>query len=230
MTHFNKVENFVNAFLDQKLPLHILINNASIALAPLKKIQGIESHWYINFLGHFFLTDLLLPTLKKSAPSRIVNIVSNNYKTIQEGYDINSFVRRAETGYSASKSYAFSKLSMVLMTNALNRRIQPNEKVYVNCVYPGDTKTNLYKNANSLTKVMNQFSSTVVGMSPKEGCLTHLYCATCPDIENFNFRDLYFIPVGRIEEFKGNVAGTKKYSEDMWNYAQKTVSEIIERK
>jgi len=60
--------------------LHILVNNAGSTKSCNITEDGIESAFQVNYLGHFLLTNLLLPTLKTSSPSRVVNVVC------REGY------------------------------------------------------------------------------------------------------------------------------------------------
>ena len=65
-------------------PLHVLINNAGLAgLRGLTK-QGFELIFGTNHLGHFLLTELLLPRLRKSAPARIVNVSSGSHYQAKE--------------------------------------------------------------------------------------------------------------------------------------------------
>src|SRR6266446_6199779 len=58
--------------------LHILMNNAGLILG--KRIvtpDGLEAQFVVNYLSHFLLTNLLLPTVKASTPSRIINVSSS---------------------------------------------------------------------------------------------------------------------------------------------------------
>ncbi|CAL1156050.1 unnamed protein product [Cladocopium goreaui] len=65
------------AFIKQ---LHILVNNVGSTKACSLTTDGIESAFQVNYLSHFLLTNLLLPTLRASSPARIVNVAC------QEGY------------------------------------------------------------------------------------------------------------------------------------------------
>ena len=42
-------------------------------------VDGLERHFAVNHLGHFYLARLLLPVLKKSKPSRVVVITSESH-------------------------------------------------------------------------------------------------------------------------------------------------------
>ena len=61
--------------------IDILVNNAGIAFVPkTNTMEGFESQIGVNHFGHFLLTNLLLPLLKKAAPgARIVTVSSMVY-------------------------------------------------------------------------------------------------------------------------------------------------------
>lgn len=57
--------------------LDILVNNAGIGGIDFKLTgDGFETHFQVNYLSHYLLTRLLSDLLKKSAPSRIINVSS----------------------------------------------------------------------------------------------------------------------------------------------------------
>ena len=61
--------------------LDILINNAGIMACPFAKtVDGIESQFGTNYIGHFLLTNLIMPKILAAGPgSRIVNVSSVGY-------------------------------------------------------------------------------------------------------------------------------------------------------
>ena len=67
------VHAFAEAFKGKFDQLHGLVNNAGVMLSKQgKTVDGFEMMFGVNHLGHMLLTELLLDTLKGSAPSRIV--------------------------------------------------------------------------------------------------------------------------------------------------------------
>jgi len=63
-----------------RLPLHLLVNNAGIAGVRGLTSDGFEMMFGVNHMGHFLLTQLLLPTLQTSGPSRVVTVSSRAHK------------------------------------------------------------------------------------------------------------------------------------------------------
>jgi NAD(P)-dependent dehydrogenase (short-subunit alcohol dehydrogenase family) len=71
------VRRFVSEFNARHTKLHGLVNNAGVMATPQGRTEdGFETQIGTNHLGHFLLTELLLDTLKASAPSRIVCVSS----------------------------------------------------------------------------------------------------------------------------------------------------------
>lgn len=73
----NSVREFVKRVLDSEGSVQILINNAGVMMCPEGKTEdGFETHIGSNHFGHALLTLLLLPTMIRSGPSRVVNVSS----------------------------------------------------------------------------------------------------------------------------------------------------------
>jgi NAD(P)-dependent dehydrogenase (short-subunit alcohol dehydrogenase family) len=104
-----------NAILADHRRLDLFISNAGIGSqnqGPQRQtsVDGFELRFAVNYLSGFLLTYLLLPLLKASAPSRIVNVASLGQHPIDFG-DV--MITR---GYGGSRAYAQSKLSQIMFT------------------------------------------------------------------------------------------------------------------
>jgi len=72
LASLTSVRRFAEAFLAKYDRLDGLVNNAGVMYSPKGKTEdGFETQFGINYLGHFLLTELLLDTLKASAPPRV---------------------------------------------------------------------------------------------------------------------------------------------------------------
>lgn len=78
MAQVRKAAEVINALPEQ---IDVIVNNAGIMAQPYSKtVDGIESHFATNHIGHFLLTNLLLPKiLARKTPVRVVNVSSNGY-------------------------------------------------------------------------------------------------------------------------------------------------------
>ncbi len=95
--------------------LHVLVNNAGIGVTTpaggrLTSADGFELRFAINYLSHFLLTYLLLPTIKQSAPARIVNVSSIGQQAL-EFDDV-----MLEKTYDSPRAYRQSKLAQIMFT------------------------------------------------------------------------------------------------------------------
>jgi NAD(P)-dependent dehydrogenase (short-subunit alcohol dehydrogenase family) len=114
--------------------LDVLINNAGIGFgAPgtgrETSRDGHELRFAVNYLAPFLLTHLLLPTLRRSAPSRIVNVASIGQAPID--FDDVAFTR----GYDGRTAYARSKLALIMLTFDLAASLK-GTGVTANAIHP----------------------------------------------------------------------------------------------
>ena len=79
LSSFASIKQFV-AEIESEPQIDILINNAAVMLVPFAKtVDGFETTFQINYLGHYLLTLLVLDKLKASSQARVVNLVSSSY-------------------------------------------------------------------------------------------------------------------------------------------------------
>lgn len=143
---------FVFSFLDEEERLDILINNAAILLPPDGLTEhGLEAHFGVNHVGHFLLTNLLVPRLKECAPSRIVIVSSKIHLpvTLSEE-DLNTGIYQPQTSF---RFYAKSKLANILYANELARRLD-GTNVTVNSLNPGAVSTSITRHIQKRVKFL----------------------------------------------------------------------------
>lgn len=133
------VHAFVKRFLDKKRPLHILINNAGIMASPKTyTIDGFESQFGTNHMGHFALTIGLLPALKEAykqsgKKTRVVNVSSIAHARANVNFDDVNFKIR---DYDPWVSYGQSKTANVLFSVALTH-FYDHDGIVSNALMPG---------------------------------------------------------------------------------------------
>ena len=87
--------------------------------------DGFEMQMGTNHLAHFLLTNLLLDLLKKSAPSRIVNVASEGYKLAKRRGGIQfDDIHQRKGEYSKFFAYGQSKLANILFSLELSKRLK----------------------------------------------------------------------------------------------------------
>ena len=137
LSSLDAVRNLAERILSGEDRLDVLINNAGMIARERKESEdGYELTFQVNYLSHFLLTRLLLPLLKDSAPSRIVNVASAG----QSPLDFSNLM--LERGYDAMKAYSQSKLAQVMFTFDLAEHLR-GTGVTVNALHPAslmDTK------------------------------------------------------------------------------------------
>lgn len=154
--------------------LHVLINNAGVMRTEFTKtVDGYEMTFAVNQLAPFLLTNLLLDTLKASAPARVINIMGNSGP-------INFDDLMGEKRYDIMKAYQQSKMANRLFTAELARRLS-GTGVTVNGADPGFVATNLGRDAKgSLKSFLDSARSTM--RTVEQGAATPVYAASAPEL------------------------------------------------
>ena len=175
LADLSSVRAAAKAFLDKKLPLHGLINNAGLAGARGLTKDGFELTFGTNHLGHFLFTTLLLDTIKSSAPARIVNVASEAHYSAK-GIDWDAQRKKTATT-TALREYAVSKLANVLFTKELARRLD-GTGVTTYSLHPGVVATDVWRRVPPPFR----WIAKLFMISPEKGAETTLYCATSPEV------------------------------------------------
>ena len=180
LASLDSVRTFADSILKSESRLDILINNAGVMMCPYQKTKdGFEIKFGTNHLGHFLLTMLLLDRLKKSAPSRIVNVSSIGH-SLGSGkihFDDINF----EKDYSPYEAYFHSKLANVLFTRELSKRLEGSH-VTANSLHPGAVRTDLERHFTFLQTLMVP-ARWYMYKSPEQGAQTSIYCAVSEEME-----------------------------------------------
>ncbi|KZV94316.1 NAD(P)-binding protein [Exidia glandulosa HHB12029] len=104
--------------------IDVIINNAGVMRGALQyTVDGIEEHFQANHVGHFLLTNLLMPLLKKSVEPRVVNVSSGAYAAASGDYSDYNFKNRE---YTFMAGYAQGKLANVHFSQSLAKRGIPS--------------------------------------------------------------------------------------------------------
>ncbi|MCC7207805.1 MAG: SDR family oxidoreductase [Anaerolineae bacterium] len=160
--------------------LDLLVNSAGgMFTKRAESVDGIEYSLAFNHLAPFLLTNLLLDTLKASAPARIVNVTTRLFPNAAINLDDLQFTNRAYSGFQA---YTETKLGNMLFTYALARRLQ-GQAVTVNCVHPGVFRSNFGSQGMPLPmRVLNTLFRPFM-RDARQAAERVLYVATSPALD-----------------------------------------------
>jgi NAD(P)-dependent dehydrogenase (short-subunit alcohol dehydrogenase family) len=152
--------------------LDVLINNAGIGTGRRTDTtralsqDGYELRFAVNYLTSFLLTHLLLPTLRRTTPARIVNVASVGQSPI----DFDDVM--LELQYDPMRAYCQSKLALIMFTVDLAEQLK-HEQITVNSLHPGSRLD---------TKMVREMFGSAWG-TVQSGADAVVYVATAPELE-----------------------------------------------
>lgn len=177
------------AALDAAPALDVLINNAGLMAVPFgRTADGFEMQIGTNHLGHFALTDALLPALLATPAPRVVTLSSIAHRGARMDTDDFAFEHRR---YDRMGAYGQSKLANLLFAGELARRAETAGAPLTSvAAHPGVAAPNLFDEfAPPIpgAKPILHAGLRVVGNSESRGALSQLYAATMPDVRNGDY-------------------------------------------
>jgi NAD(P)-dependent dehydrogenase (short-subunit alcohol dehydrogenase family) len=155
-------------------PLDVLVNNAGIMMVPAGvTVDGFELQFGTNHLGHFALTNLLLPHVT----DRVVTVASTMHRAGTIVLDDLNWQRRS---YSPERAYGQSKLANLLFTLELQRRLHgARSGVRATAAHPGWSATNLQsRTGDPIRHAFMALGNRVIATSADEGAQPTLFAAT----------------------------------------------------
>ena len=134
LSSLDAVRRLAEEILHDQDRLDVLVNNAAAGMGYRQtgrelSADGHELRFAVNYLAHYVLTHKLLPLLRRSAPSRIVNVASVG----QQAVDFDDVM--LERGYSGLRAYRQSKLAQIMFTFDLAEALR-DSGVTVNSLHP----------------------------------------------------------------------------------------------
>ena len=175
------VRRAVEQFGERHSRLDFLLNNAGV-MAPPRTLtrQGYELQFGVNHLGHFALTQQLLPLLLRSASPRVVQVTSGaQYFGKLDFADL-----QGERRYDRWKAYGQSKLANVVFAQELQRRYP---QLHSTAAHPGLARTNLQPtsvaaNGSAVERLAYQLMGPLF-QSAAQGALPQLFALTATEAQ-----------------------------------------------
>jgi NAD(P)-dependent dehydrogenase (short-subunit alcohol dehydrogenase family) len=190
------IDRFASDVLATTRAIDLLINNAGIMATPLTRdARGYELQFATNHLGHFQLTNRLLPALERRG-ARVVSLTSAGHRFSAVDFDDPNFLSRP---YDKWKAYGQSKSANSLFAVELDARMK-ERGIRAFAVHPGRIlSTELVRHISiadliaagirrpdgsldqSSTKTVQEGAATTVwcALSPQLDHLGGVYCADC---------------------------------------------------
>ena len=213
----SSIRAFVAEFKQQHSQLHVLINNAGLVNFKRKETnEGIEEMLAVNYLAAFHLTNLLVDLLKKSVPSKIINIVGEYHR--KGIIDFEDF--QAKNNYSAISAGANRVLAKTIFSHELARRLD-GSGVTVNGLHPGAVRTGIQNKLPLYLRVL-AVPLSYFFQSPDTAADYVINLTTNPDLEHFTGK--YFNK--DKEEESSPATHDKDLAKQLWDLSEK----LTERK
>jgi len=177
----------VAAEINEALPhIDVLLNNAGVTMLRRSETHdGYETTFAVNHLAPFLLTHELLPKILETPGARIVNVASGAHRFAR--FDLDDL--QSKKRFSSMRVYGASKLSNMLFTSELARRLEGRD-IGIWSLHPGAVSTRLGANNGGIAKLILPLLSLFF-RTPEQGAQTSIFLCSEPHIDAPN--GTYFV-------------------------------------
>ncbi len=215
-------------FTASKRPLHLLINNAGLmAIDESHTVDGFETQFGVNHLGHFALTADLLPILDATPGARIVSMSSMGHRMGSMHFDDIMFAKR----YNRWGAYFQSKLANLLFTLELHTRLQrAGSTTAALTAHPGGSRTDLGHEGKGLSNKVVSAVSPAFMQPASRGAQPALRAATDPTALGGQFYGPRFITAGHaVIETPSKAARDAEAATRLWELSESLTERTVLR-
>jgi NAD(P)-dependent dehydrogenase (short-subunit alcohol dehydrogenase family) len=173
-----EIRDLAGRLLANEPAIHVLVNNAGTLFNERSETaEGIERTLATNLLGHFLLTNLLIPRLVESAPSRIINVASGGMYSQRISI---SNLQNDRGEYKGAAAYARTKRGQVILTEMWAERLAA-QGVTVSSMHPGWADTpgvvhslpTFYKITKPFLRTPAEGADTIVWLAASDEAADH---------------------------------------------------------
>lgn len=207
--------------------------------------DGIDRHFGVNYLGHYYVCNLLWPLLRKTGAKgefpapRVVFESSEMHRTAPSDVHFGSMDEINDPNMDPTRLYGRTKLAMILFAKfgLRDRVITPNkDNVYALAVHPGAVNTAMqqqWKDAYpGITGKLLSNAMLAVGRDVEQGAYSALWACTSEEIEEKDWNGYYFVdPVSLLRSFRmEDINANNDVHRDNWvRRAARQVTQILAR-
>ncbi|KAL1428670.1 hypothetical protein MTO96_003020 [Rhipicephalus appendiculatus] len=185
LTNLESIREFAKELIASEERLDCIVNNAAIMTGRDFTADGIDLMMGVNYVGHFFLTTLLIDKLRSTPGgiARVINVVCGGFRNGHMADLEDMEDKRVRHEYDYRTVYRSSKLGLYLFNKELARRYRPFD-VAAFCVDPGLIATSLYKNLPGFQGRFMHTFARIMFRTTEEAVQSVLYAVIARKIES----------------------------------------------
>ena len=212
--------------------LHGVCANAGVMGTPEgTTVDGFETQFGVNHLGHFVLVGRLLPLLLDGPPSRVITVISAGHRIADIDLDDPNWQRRP---YDKWDAYGAAKTANILHAVELTRRFA-DRGLTADAVHPGGIRTNLGRHFSTADRDRLPDIMRVTGeaafKSLGAGAATQVWGLAHPELAGAGGRYLFDCGIGEPYDHPEALGGHAPWALDaerarrLWTLSEELVDE-----